>query len=61
VIYEDFAQSRAATIGRVLDDLGVDPPEPDHEQGPMKRQSDDLSKDWVQRFRDEASAKPLAR
>ncbi|MFT4048447.1 MAG: Stf0 family sulfotransferase [Solirubrobacterales bacterium] len=54
VIYEDFAQSRAATVGRVLDELGVDPPEPEHEHGPMKRQSDDLSKDWVARFREES-------
>lgn len=61
VIYEDFAQSRAATIGRVLDDLGIDPREPENEKGPMKRQADDLSKDWVQRFREEASARPLAR
>lgn len=59
VIYEDFAQSRAATVGRVLDELGIDPPEPEHEQGPMKRQADDLSKDWVQRFREES--RPLAR
>ena len=40
--------TRAATIGRVLDALGVDPPEG---QKSMKRQSDDLSKDWVARFR----------
>ncbi|MET0420552.1 MAG: Stf0 family sulfotransferase, partial [Acidimicrobiia bacterium] len=37
VIYEDFADSRAATVGRVLDDLGVDPPEPG-DKGPMKPQ-----------------------
>ena len=29
VIYEEFAGTRAATIGRVLDALGIDPPEPD--------------------------------
>jgi LPS sulfotransferase NodH len=48
VIYEEFANTRAATIGRVLDALGVDPPEG---QKSMKRQSDGLSKDWVARFR----------
>jgi trehalose 2-sulfotransferase len=48
VIYEEFATTRAATIGRVLDALGVDPPEG---QKSMKRQSDGLSKDWVARFR----------
>ncbi|MBJ7353821.1 MAG: sulfotransferase [Thermoleophilaceae bacterium] len=61
VIYEDFAQSRAATIGRVLDDLGIDPPEPEHEKGRMTRQADGVSEDWVQRFREEAAARPLAR
>ena len=45
------SKSRAATVGRVLDELGIDPPEPDGEQGPMKRQADDLSRDWVARFR----------
>lgn len=60
VIYEEFAQSRASTVGRVLDELGIDPPEPEHEKGPMTRQADDLSKDWVQRFREEAAARPLA-
>jgi LPS sulfotransferase NodH len=58
VIYEEFAQTRAATIGRVLDDLGVDPPEPEHEKGPMTRQADDLSRDWVERFREQAAAQP---
>jgi LPS sulfotransferase NodH len=50
VIYEEFTTSRAATIGRVLDELGVDPPEPEG-QGPMRPQADDLSRDWVDRFR----------
>ena len=59
VIYEDFVGSRAATVGRVLDALGVDPPEPDG-AGPMRRQADELSRDWVDRFRaedDERSAR----
>jgi LPS sulfotransferase NodH len=51
VIYEEFARTRAATIGRVLDALGVDSPEPEG-QG-LKRQADDLSQDWVARFRAE--------
>jgi LPS sulfotransferase NodH len=50
VIYEEFADARAATIGRVLDALGIDPPEPDG-PGPMKRQADDLTANWVARFR----------
>jgi trehalose 2-sulfotransferase len=48
VIYEEFANTRAATIGRVLDALGVDPPE-GHKS--MQRQADHLSRDWVARFR----------
>ena len=48
VFYDEFTVSRAATIGRVLDALGIDPPAPEK---PMKRQADDLSSDWVVRFR----------
>ena len=50
VFYDEFIQSRAATIGRVLDTLGIAPPEPPGNKT-MKRQFDDLSKDWVSRFR----------
>jgi LPS sulfotransferase NodH len=57
VIYEEFADSRAATVGRVLDELGVDPPEPDG--APMKRQANSVSKGWVARFREEASERQL--
>jgi LPS sulfotransferase NodH len=59
VIYEEFVRSRAATVGRVLDALGVDPPERDDEKGPMRRQADDLSRDWVTRFREDAAAQQL--
>jgi trehalose 2-sulfotransferase len=52
VIYEEFVENRAATVGRVLDALGIDPPEP-RGRGPMRRQSDTLSQDWVTRFRDD--------
>jgi trehalose 2-sulfotransferase len=53
VFYDEFTISRAATIGRVLDALGIDPPEPEGKK-PLQRQADDLSKDWVARFRDES-------
>lgn len=56
VIYEDFVDARAATVGRVLDALGIDPPEPDG-RGPMRRQADDLSRDWVERFRADDEAR----
>jgi trehalose 2-sulfotransferase len=52
VFYDEFTVSRAATIGRVLDALGIDPPAPEGKK-PMKRQADDLSSDWVVRFRAE--------
>jgi trehalose 2-sulfotransferase len=51
VIYEEFVDSRAATVGRVVDALGIDPREPESELGPMRRQADNLSHDWVSRFR----------
>jgi LPS sulfotransferase NodH len=54
VFYEEFVDTRAATIGRVLDDLGIDPPEPPGQR--MKRQADDVSRDWVSRFRHDADA-----
>ena len=50
VFYDEFTVSRAATIGRVLDALGIDPPAPEGEK-PMRRQADDRSRDWVARFR----------
>jgi trehalose 2-sulfotransferase len=50
VFYDEFTVSRAATIGRVLDALGIDPPAPEGKK-PMKRQADDRSRDWVSRFR----------
>jgi trehalose 2-sulfotransferase len=53
VIYEDFVNTRAATIGRVLDALGINPREPESQMGPMKPQADDVSNDWVSRFRED--------
>jgi trehalose 2-sulfotransferase len=52
VIYEDFVGARAATVGRVLDGLGIAPRELG-DGGPMKRQADTISSDWVSRFRAE--------
>ena len=56
VIYEEFVNSRASTVGRLLDALGVDPPEVEGEKGPLRRQANDLSRNWVEQFRqDDAS------
>jgi len=59
VIDEEFVTTRAATVGRVLDGLGVDPPERDGEKGPMKRQANDLSRDWVARFGEDDAERQL--
>lgn len=53
VFYEEFVDARAVTVGRVLDELGIDPPEPDG-RGRMQRQADGISRDWVTRCRQEA-------
>jgi len=60
VIYEEFVNSRAATVGRLLDTLGIDPPEPENQKGRMRRQFDDRSRDWVARFRDEDAEQQLS-
>jgi trehalose 2-sulfotransferase len=53
VIYEEFVGARAATVGRVLDSLGIEPRELGGDKGPMKRQANNLSDDWVTRFRED--------
>lgn len=56
IVYEEFAQDPTPTICRVLEHIGVPSdgiavPEP-----PMRRQSDQRSQEWVDRFRDEVPA-----
>lgn len=53
VIYEELVAARAATLGRVLDTLGIPPRELADGKGPMRRQADDISQNWVERFRQE--------
>ena len=56
-MYGNFTVSRAATIGRVFEALGIDPPAPEKPMTPMKpmkRQADDLSSHWVVRSRSES-------
>jgi trehalose 2-sulfotransferase len=59
VIYEEFVTTRAATVGRVLDALGIYPRELEGQQGPMSRQADNESNDWVSRFREENGERQL--
>jgi len=47
------------TIGRVLDALGINPREPDGKKGPMLQQADNVSQDWVARFRRDDADQPL--
>ncbi len=53
VIYEEFVGARAATLGRVLDALGIPPRELTGDKGPMRRQADVVSQNWADRFRQE--------
>jgi LPS sulfotransferase NodH len=59
VFYEEFVDSRAVTIGRVLDALGINPREPEGKKGPMKQQADDISQGWVARFRQDDADQEL--
>ncbi len=58
VFYEEFVESRAVTVGRVLDELGIDPPNRTARR--MQRQADDLSRHWVTRFRQDAESQHRA-
>ena len=54
VIYEEFLEGRAATLGRVLDALRIPPRQLTADgKGAMRRQADVVSQDWVHRFRQE--------
>jgi LPS sulfotransferase NodH len=52
-LYEELMDTRAVTIGRVLDALGISPREPEGKKGPMTQHADDVSHVWVARFRQE--------
>jgi LPS sulfotransferase NodH len=54
--YEDIASDLEETVGRVLDDLGIERPSQPLSLGwPMTRQSDDLSESWVQSYLEDVS------
>jgi len=51
VVYEDFVVDVQATIAGIFDFLGLDPATATCAAPILKRQADDLSEAWVQRFR----------
>ena len=56
LVYEDFVSHQEATVRSALAHLGVEPP-PGFvvEQPQIKRQADELSDQWVERYRTEAA------
>ncbi|MFD1812807.1 trehalose 2-sulfotransferase [Rhodococcus gannanensis] len=57
VSFDDLVRNPQATVAKVLIELGLDPqlaPPP-----PLKRQSDGRSREWVERYREEAAEKGL--
>lgn len=59
IFYEEFVDKRAVTVGRVLDALGINPREPEGKKGPMTQQADNVSQDWVARFRQDDADQQL--
>jgi LPS sulfotransferase NodH len=54
--YEEIAGDLEGTVSRVLDDLGIEPPQvilPERQR--MGRQSDELSESWVQSYLEDVS------
>ena len=51
LLYEEIADDLEGSVRRVLDELGVEPPDDvEIERTSMRRQSDDLSESWVQTY-----------
>jgi LPS sulfotransferase NodH len=54
LVYEDWSQNPAQTITRIMDFLGITEPfEFNDNQITMVKQADELSEEWVQRYRSE--------
>jgi LPS sulfotransferase NodH len=55
VVYEDFVEAQEATVRQVLEAVGVEaPPNLDLPPPVLDRQADELSDEWIQRYRAEA-------
>ena len=59
ILYEDMADDLQAAVDGVLRRIGVDPGETPPAREHLKRQADQLSEAWVERYRADA-AKPVA-
>ena len=56
LLYEDVAGDLEGSVRRVLDDLGVAPPDGfELAREPTRRQSDELSESWVQNYLEDVS------
>lgn len=53
VVYEDAVQDLGTTVNRVLESLGLPPVESDYSSVDLERTSDQLTEEWVQRFRND--------
>ena len=59
VVYEDFVETRDATVRAVLEALGVEAPSDLHLPPPvLGRQADELSDEWVERYLAESATSP---
>ena len=53
IVYEDFIQEYEKTVRKVLEFLGLDPISLKIPSPSLAQTADDLSEEWVQRFREE--------
>lgn len=53
IVYEDFIQEYEKTVRKVLEFLELDATKAEVSPPSLARTADDLSEEWVQRFREE--------
>ena len=56
ITYEAFAQEPTSTVRAVLDHVGIPHDGVEIPEPPMRRQADERSREWVDRFREEIAA-----
>jgi trehalose 2-sulfotransferase len=60
LLYEDIAADLPSAVGAVLAHLGADANDGERAFSPMRRQSDELSEQWVERYRRELAERRRA-